>query len=144
MSVNAQDMKYVSLFAATVATNATTAGTVDTLGYDYATVVFHGDTTSTNPGTLDLTEGTNTSAATAITAAVGDTAFTIPAADTDNGVQVVFHVDLRIREQYLRCVAQAAGAGQICSAWAILSRAKNSPITDAERVGNGTVEVVTL
>lgn len=144
MSVNAQNQKFLSLFrAVSVATDATTIGYVDTKGFDYASFVFDGDTTSTNPQTLDLTEGTNSAAASAIAAFTGDSGFTIPAANTNDGVQVLLHVDLRNRERYMAMTIQADGAGQLCSAWCILSRSKNAPITDAERVGPGTVEVVT-
>ena len=142
MSVQAQDQKYVNLFAKTVASNATTAGTVDTLGYDYASIFCHHDTTTTNPGTMRILEGTNSSPATVVTDFVGDTAFTIPAVDTDDGIQVVMHIDLRDRERFLALEVQAAGASALMAAVCILSRAKISPITNAERVGPGSTEVV--
>lgn len=143
MSVKAQDMKYVALFGASVASNATTLGTVDTLGYDYASIVCQHGTETTNPQTMRILEGTNSSVATEVTAFVGDTAFTIPAVDTDDGIQVLMHIDLRDRERYLGLEVQAAGASAIMSGIAILSRAGNAPITDAERVGPGAVEVIT-
>lgn len=142
MSVESQDMKYVNLFAKTVASNATSSGTIDTLGYDYATIFCHHDTTTTNPQIMRLLEGTNNSPATEVSAFVGDTTFTIPAVDTDDGIQVVMHIDLRERERWLSLEVEAAGASAIMSGMCILSRAKNSPITDAERVGPGSVEVV--
>ena len=91
---------------------------------------------------MRILEGTNSSPATEVTDFVGDTAFTIPAVNTDDGIQVVMHVDLRDREQFLALEVQAAGASAVMSGLCILSRAKISPITNAERVGPGSTEVV--
>jgi len=102
------------LFSATMATDATNAGYVDTLGYDFAEIVVHGPTHAANdlPATLKLSHGTGTIASngtdieafTGGTSVVaGSTGFVIPASTTvvTSGYAVKFLVDCRTRERYL-------------------------------------------
>lgn len=120
--------------AAQVATNATASGTIDTIGFDFLQVDVLLDTqaaTSSNPATLKLTEGTNTSATSAIGTFTGDDTsdgFTIPNADTSNAQIVQLNVDLRGRERYQKLSVTPAGAAQIVGAVAKLSRAKEAPV----------------
>jgi len=114
------------------ATNATSTGIVDTLGYEYCTIEAILDSAgavSSNPATLKLSESTvtNYSSATDIAVFTGDdttSGFTIPNADTDNGQIVRFNVDCRTRERYLHITITPAGAAQIVGAVARLGRPK--------------------
>lgn len=89
-----------------VTNGETASGYVDTLDYDYCTIdilATTSNTVSNNFTTLDLSEGTATNSYTVITAFVGDTAFTIPNADTsDPQVVARFNVDCSKYERYLR------------------------------------------
>ncbi len=102
------------LFSATMATTATNAGYVDTLGYDFAEIVVQGPThvAGNLPATLKLSHSTGTIASngTDIEAFVGGTSvvsgstgFVIPASTTvvTSGYAVKFLVDCRVRERYL-------------------------------------------
>lgn len=108
---------------------ASTAGTVDTQGFNHATFLTILDTAATNPTALVLGEGTATDSFTDITAFVGDTAFTIPAADTSNPQIVRFEVDLVARQRYLQ-LAVTVGATQVHALVAILSKASILPDDD--------------
>lgn len=128
----------VALSPLSVATNATGAGYVDTLGYDEAAVDFILDSaaaTSSNPATLKLMESddTVTTNFANITAFVGDATdgFTIPAANTAAGQIVRCNVDLRGRKRYLRAVITPAGAAQIVGAVVTLGKAESSSIARA-------------
>jgi len=138
--IYSQNVKTVVPFApASTATNATAAGNIDTLGYDYCSVDVILDSagaTSSNPAVLKLTECDTTvvSSFVAITAFTGDNTsggFTIPAADTANPQCVKLNVDCRGRKRYLKLSVTPAGAAQIVGAVANLSRAELSPTTDA-------------
>ncbi len=130
--IQSELMKSVALISPISATAAATAsGTVDTLGWEHASVFTILDTAATNPTGLVLGEGTLTNSFTDITAFVGDTAFTIPAADTDNPQVVRFEVDLTARERYLE-LAVTPGATQVVAAMILLSKGDIGPDTIAE------------
>ena len=94
--------KLVIAAGATVASNATTSGSLDTLGYHYAVIDVCISTSATDSHTLSaLVLSHNTSAATGGTAlATGDTDFTIPTSDDTQPI-ARFGVDLRGRHRYL-------------------------------------------
>ena len=97
--------KAVIAISPTSTTNgATTTGSFDTLGYDFAVIDVMATTsndTTNNFSVLTLSEGDTTSTYTAVS--TGDTDFTIPAADTsNNSVIAQFRVDLRGRKRYLK------------------------------------------
>jgi hypothetical protein len=133
--INAQNEAVaVAIAPASVATTAATATTVDTLGYDYASFDIVLGAAATNPSVLKLLEGTTTSPATDVTAFVGDTAFTIPAADAGAAQVVRFNVDLRKRQRYLK-LALTTGATQLVAATCRLSRAKDTTAAAATYSG---------
>lgn len=138
--IPAQDTKFVSLKLGSVATNATATANIDTLGYQYLTVVVDLDTqsaTSSNPAVLKLSESDDTVVTNFadISGFVGDTDFTIPIAETTKTEKLAarFDVDLRNRKRYIRFSLTSAGAAQIAGALAMLSRAQDSAESAADR-----------
>ena len=122
--IQIEQMKTVALISPISATaNGTQSGTVDTQGYNHATILTILDTAATNPTGLVLGDGSVTNSFTDIPAFIGDdttTGFTIPDTDTDNPQIVRFEVDLTDLERYLELVI-TAGATQVNSAVCILS-----------------------
>lgn len=130
---------------ATVATNASTYGYLDTIGWDHAQIVIltSGYTgaqalTDVFAEVLVVTEGTNSTAATAIVALTGGTSvvanstgFTIPtyANSSTEGCVVVLDIDLTLRERYLR-LQYNQGVKMTFAALAILSRGHVEPGSD--------------
>ena len=117
---------------------------IDTLGYDYAQVVFRlaandiamtalkvQETDTTGTGEVDIT-GADFSVTT-----VNDTdgvAFALPSA-TDDNTSWVWDLNLKGRKRFLKLIATNGDgtAGGFAAAVAILSRAKAVPVTAAER-----------
>lgn len=118
---------------------ATTTGTFDTLGYDYAVIDVCSTTSNAatnNFSVLTLAEGDTTSSYSAVS--TGDTDFTIPAADdTDPQVVAQMRVDLRGRKRHLKLSASPVTTQTI---WANvhLHRADESPLS-AAKAGAGIV-----
>ena len=82
-------------------------GYVDTLHYDHAIISVYMTTsndTTNNPSVLKLSESDDTVVTNFanISGAVGDTDFTIPAADTSASAIYKFNVDLRGRKRYIK------------------------------------------
>ncbi len=141
--IEAQDTKLEVMLpagAATVATNSSNYGYLDTLGWDYAqinTLFPKLATTSACALVLSLTEGTNSTAATAIEAFTGGTAvvsgsvgFVIPTFEgTADGTIVRMNVDLRKRERYLR-IQVNPGKACVPVVLASLSRGREVPGSD--------------
>jgi len=109
---------------------------VDTNGYDYASVYLHigatdiAVTSSVYEGD-SVASGADDSDFTAITGADFGAA---AAADEDNGFWVC-HIDLRGRKRHLllECLVGDGTAGAFVTAFCILSRGKEAPTTAAER-----------
>ena len=131
-----------------VATNATTIGYLDTLGWDQADIFVTYSTNATTSAcatVLSLKEGTNSTASTSIVAFTGGTAtstsvgFVIPAfKGTAEPTVIHFSVDLQKRERYLRVTSTSPAAGTV-SAIAVLSRGEVMPGADA---GSVAIKVV--
>lgn len=123
--IQSELMKTVALISPVSATAAATqSGTVDTQGYNHATILTILDTAGTNPTALVLGEGTATNSFTDLAQFIGDdtsTGFTIPAVDTDNPQIIRFEVDLVQVKRYLELVI-TPGATQVNSAVCILSQ----------------------
>ena len=89
-------------------TNGETAtGNIDTLGFDWMkldVMMTTSNDTTNNPSVLKLSESDDTvvSNFANISGLVGDTDFTIPAADTSNSDIYTFNVDLRGRKRYIK------------------------------------------
>lgn len=119
---NTKTVALISPISATAA--ATQSGTVDTLGYDHATILTILDTAAINPTGLVLGDGIATDSFTSLTAFIGDdtdTGFTIPAVDTSNPQIVRMEVDLTQIRRYLQLTV-TPGATQVNAAVAILSK----------------------
>ena len=152
MAISAQDMKVETVIApatVTLATNSSTYGYLDTIGWEHAKIVVISAaeaTTSACASNLRITEGTNSTAATAIIALVGGTAtsatvgYVIPDYSAE-GAAVAFDIDLRKRERYLR-LHVVPGAASTFGAIAILSRGKVMPGTDDGSVASGAHVIV--
>ena len=143
MTVHAQDMKVEVLLApvtAVLATNTSTYGYLDTKGWNHCKIVYVSATEASSSAActvLKITEGTNSTAASDIVALTGGTSvvadstgFVIPVygSDADSGA-IVFDIDLRKRERYLRIHA-APGTTSTFSAVALLSRGEQVPGSD--------------
>lgn len=136
--IQIENMKTVALISPISATAAATqAGTVDTDGYNHASILTILDTAGTNPTALVLGEGTATNSFTDLAEFVGDSTFTIPAVDTDNPQIVRFEVDLTTVKRYLKLTI-TPGATQVNSAVCILSQGD----TEQDNAGWGCSEMV--
>lgn len=147
MVVHAQDMKVETVIApstVTLATNSSNYGYLDTIGWEHAKIIVISAieaTTSDCAIVLKITEGTNSTAATAIVALTGGTVtsasvgFVIPIYSAE-GAAVALDIDLRKRERYLRLQVNP-GAASTFGAIAILSRGKVMPGTDDGSVASG-------
>ena len=132
--------KTAIMISPTSTTNgATTTGTVDTKGFDYAVIDVLATTSNNvtnNFSVLTLAHGDTTSAYTAIS--TGDTDFTIPAADTSSAQVVAqMRVDMRARKRYLKLSASPVTT-QTITAVAHLYRADELPVT-ADKAGAGVL-----
>lgn len=132
---------------ADTATNATHQHSIDTLGFDYASidVVFEpvaaAGTNSAVAVALKLQEGDTTASYSDITAFVGGGTggFTIPTPDTTTDANVVrFDVDMRGRKRYLNVYATPNVASVVASA-ARLGKPEEGPTTAA---GKGVLGAV--
>ena len=125
---------------------ATTTGTLDTLGYDFAIIDVMSTTsndTTNNFSVLKIEEGDTTSAYSAITALTGDGTggFTIAAADTSTPVIVAkFHIDLTGRKRHLKLTASPVTT-QTIWAHAELLRGDEIPSTATKVNASVLVEV---
>jgi hypothetical protein len=146
MSNPIQDSKVELLLEGqTAATNSTSYGYLDTIGWQAAKVLVAFGTAATTSAvatTLSLTEGTNSTAASAVVALTGGTAtdsshgFVIPTGVTTEGVVVAFDVDLRKRSRYLRLNVTPAQANSF-AAMALLTRGNVEPGSDDGSVPSG-------
>ena len=136
--------KYVTVVVpgATVASNATASGSIDTLGYNYCDILVQVGTSATASHTLSaLILSHNTSAATGGTAlATGDTDFTIPTADRTTPMAAL-RVDLRGKHRYL-VLQLTPDTSAYVSAFAHLYKGDESPNT-ATKAGVGVLHAVT-
>ena len=144
MAVQMQNTKFVSITppAAIVDNAAYTTTEIDTLGFDYCTVVLYLGATDIAMAACKITESDVTASGHADVTGLdtdGDTnidgdAATLPTATDDNKF-CLFEIDLRARKRFLDLSITAGNgtAGTYAAAFAILSRAKDTPVTIAER-----------
>jgi hypothetical protein len=153
--------KHVTMVNGTIATDATSSGMVDTLGYNYAIVnvtmrpatatnssakwtvlkLQHSDTTTASEATniSGFIGTTNSTAATTVSAAE----FVIPAnnvtvasggtAATGGGQTISFCKDLRGGKRYLFVNLQANASHQTANVSAILYKGEKLPVSTTER-----------
>lgn len=117
---------------ASIASNATSTGIIDTLGYEECKVSVLLDSaasTTNNPSALNLQEADTTDASnfSTISGFEGDTDFTIPAVSATLPTTIDMDVDCRARKRYLRVQLTPGGAAMICGVTAVLGKAKESP-----------------
>jgi hypothetical protein len=144
MAVEAQNVKVIRVIdpAAIVDNASWTTEEIDTKGFDYcqvhcfvgATDIAHAalkvqESDTSGSGFADVTglvfgTSTNTDGSTS----------TLPSATDDNKF-FIFDIDLRGRKRFLDLVATAGNGalGTFMAAWAVLSRAGETPMTAAER-----------
>jgi hypothetical protein len=138
-----QNTKLVSITppAAIVDNASYTTGSIDTQGWDYLQVVVYLGATDIAMTALKLQESDTDGSYGDVTGLVFGTSSniagstsTLPSATDDNKF-FVFDVDLRGRKRYFDLVATAGDgtAGTFLTAFAILSRGKDQPVTAAER-----------
>ena len=144
MTVHAQNFKLVKVTPPQVIVDdaAWTTTEIDTLGFDYLTVVLHLGATDIAMAACAL-QSSNTSGSGFTTPALLDTdgdtdadgnAATLPTATDDNGF-VIWEVDLRGRDRYwdLSITAGDGTNGTYATAFAMLTRGDETPTTAAER-----------
>lgn len=146
---NDQIVALIAPVTVTTATNATSYGYLDTVGYHHAQFIYTcsiGTATGACAKQFAIREGTNSTAATAIVALTGGTqtaasvAFVCGALDTIIPVAMIMDVDLTKRERYLRCQV-TSGEKNVPTVTAILRRGKVMPGVDDPALSTGTFVV---
>lgn len=129
--IQAQNSKFVSVLPpASISAAGTGSGTVDSLGWDYASIYLHCATQSSgNTHTLVLDEGDTTSAFTTN----ADLTITTVTPSTSVTQAYGWLLDLRKRKRYLRLTVTVPGTAQIVEASCVLSRGEQAPDTAAKR-----------
>lgn len=144
----AQHDKFVSITppAAIVDNASLTTASVDTLGYSYARIFLYLGAMDIAMTALKIQESDNDSSYSDVTGLVYGTSTDIAGSTsalptaTDDNKCFVFEIDLRGRKRYLDLVATCGdgAAGTYVTAFALLSRASDGPVTKTER-GFGNV-----
>lgn len=143
-----QNFKFVSVTppAAIVDDASYTTAEIDTLGYDYCTIVCYLGATDIAMVALKVQESdTSGSGHADVTGLVYGTSTDIAGStsslpsSTDDNKAFVFEIDLKGRKRYLDVVATAGNGtnGTFATIFALLSRGDETPVTASERgVGN--------
>ena len=145
--IHAQNTKFVSVTppAAAVDTGSFTTATIDTAGFEYATIICYMGALEDAFTALKVQEGdaSNMSDAADVTGLVLGTSTDIAGAASaltsasDNNVFEVFEVDLRGRKRYLDVVGTVADAsgdvGNFMTVLCILTRGTDSPVSASDR-----------
>lgn len=127
--------------AAIVDNASYTTASIDTQGFDYLQVVVYLGATDIAMTALKLQESDTDGSYADVTGLVygtsantGGSTSTLPSATADNSF-FLFEVDLKGRKRFFDLVATAGdgSTGTFLAAFAILSRAKDVPVTAAER-----------
>lgn len=128
----------------TASNGGTVTGSLDTLGYDYVVVniaTSTSDSTSNNLSVCNIAEGDTTSAYTNITGLVGDTDWTVAAANTSSYSLVAqARIDMRGRKRYLKLSASPTTT-QTFFAWATLHKGDVDTISAAGVGADALAEV---
>lgn len=141
--IGAQNTKWVSVTppAAIVDNASLTTASIDTAGYEYAEVFLYLGAMDIAMTALKIQESDNDSSYSDVTGLVYGTstgisgsASSLPSATDDNKC-FKFEIDLRGRKRYLDLVATCGDgvAGTYATAFAILSRASDFPVSASER-----------
>lgn len=139
----AQNVKVLNMITpgAIVDNTSWTTEEIDTLGWDYLTVIFQYGTSDIALAALALTESDTTGSGHAnitgcvcgTSADIDGTTSVLPSA-TDDGEIHIFQLDLRYRKRYIDMTATAGdgATGTYAAAVAILSKGQEAPATSAE------------
>ena len=131
--IHSQMEKCVAAVPTTVGTTDVVL-TIDTLGYDYASVtVCRASNASTAfASTLKIEEGDDTATYSAVSAFTSGTGFTLPAVSDTASVSVVkLDVDTKVRKRYLKVTATPAVSVNT-TITGRLSRGENAPATASD------------
>jgi hypothetical protein len=115
-----------------------TTSVIDTLGFNFCTIYIMLGATDIALAALKVQEADAAASATALTSGADisglDYAAALPDASADNAIYA-FDIDLRGRKRYLDLVATAGdgSAGTYLTAWAVLSRGQEVPVTATQR-----------
>lgn len=129
--IHPQNVKFAAMLSP-ISVNATAATTteVDTLGYDYATVIVQ---TGTLAATMDeLSVGHSDTSGSGF-AAITNGTWTDPVGTTDNNKIFVAFIDLRKTKRYLKLVADPGAGASLVSCVCLLNRAEVTPTSASER-----------
>lgn len=139
----AQDIRFFQVVPPQILVNGNSwaPAEIDTLGYDYCTIIVQLGVIGADMAALRVTHshdaGQNHAAIAAATLGnaaclnIDGDASAIPVNADDNTFQV-FEFDMRYYRRYLQLVATAGAANSYLSAIAILSRGKTKPVTMAD------------
>jgi len=103
---------------------------VDTLGWDYLTVIVVTGNVAGNMSALKLQESDASGSG---EADISGAAFTAPAATGGDNTRRACFIDLRKRKRYISTVATAAASATLIAVIGILSRAEKTPTSATER-----------
>lgn len=133
--IHAQNTKAVQVILPQSVGATEVTGTIDTVGWKYATIVFNLDTAAATSviTTMSLGEASSDASYVAIAACEGGgaTGPTFPTPSESAGTLVKYQVDLRGRKRFLE-VGIASTTARLLSVTAELSRGDIAPNTDAE------------
>lgn len=129
--ISLQNAKYAALLAP-ISVNGTAATTteLDTLGYDYVTVIVQAGSLGATMDELSLTH--SDTAGSGHAAITGGT-WTDPVGTTDNGKIFVAFLDMRKLKRYVKLTADPGAGATLLSALAVLTNAEVSPTSVTER-----------
>lgn len=136
--IHSQNHKVVAeVPAAAIGATATATLTIDTIGYDHAsvTVLRAGNSSTVFANAIKVEESDDNSSYANVTALVGGGTggFTIPAASSSTSTTNIlkFDIDTRAKKRYLK-VSYTPGATATVAIVARLGRAEESPITNSD------------
>lgn len=131
MAIDLQNAKF-ALSLAPISVNGTAATTteIDTLGFDYLTMIVQAGSLGATMDELSITESDTSGSG---HATISGATFTDPVGTTDNSKIFAAFIDLRKRKRYLKLVADPGASATLLSSVAILTRAEVSPTTVTER-----------
>lgn len=147
-----QNTKFVSMTppAAIVDNTSYTTAEVDTKGWDYAQIYCYLGATDVAMTALAVTESDTTGSGHAnVTGLVVGTSDNIDGStsalptSTDDNKCMIFDIDLRGRKRFLDLTATAGdgSTGTYMTAWCILSRGNEAPVSSTERGADEVLRV---
>ena len=149
--IAAQNQRFVSITPpqAIVNTGSWTTASIDTAGYDYLEVFVYLGATDIAMTVLKLQESDSDGSYADVTgliygtsAGIAGTTSALPSATADNTC-FKFEVDLRGRKRWFDLVATTGtgSTGTYFTAFALLTRAKDTPVTASERNFNNILRL---